>query len=130
MLIYLAQSSVQTLFAEIKKKCYINHRGFCGFWTSITCFWLFCFRLEPIFDTALADLKNNACFKIGQKRLENNHLDILKYVTHSVEQLFSTFFKSRNRWNIWQYYSKNTIYIMTNSLIIHIMFIQTPNIIV
>ena len=31
-------------------------------------------RLEPIFPTSPAASKNDACFKSGQNRLENNHL--------------------------------------------------------
>ena len=34
----------------------------------------FDFKLEPIFDTAPAASKNEACFKSGQCRLKNNHL--------------------------------------------------------
>jgi hypothetical protein len=32
------------------------------------------FKLEPIFDTAPAASKNEACFKSGQSQLKNNHL--------------------------------------------------------
>ena len=35
------------------------------------------FRLKPMFATApAAALNNDACFKSGQKGLENNHLDL------------------------------------------------------
>jgi hypothetical protein len=34
----------------------------------------FDFKLEPIFDTAPAASKNEACFKSAQSQLKNNHL--------------------------------------------------------
>ncbi len=36
--------------------------------------WWFDFRLKPIYTTAPAASKNDAQFKSGQNRLENNHL--------------------------------------------------------
>ena len=49
-------------------------------WTSSTwlnlllLFWWLGFRLEPMFDTASAASKNDACFKSGQSWVVNDHL--------------------------------------------------------
>jgi hypothetical protein len=37
-----------------------------GILASLICQWCFDFKLEPIFDTAQAASKNEACFKSGQ----------------------------------------------------------------